>query len=339
MIVPVFLPHLGCGQRCIYCNQDIITDSTKGDRLEQRIASLLDPIESPVEVALYGGNPLGLEHESLKHLLALFGPYRNKISGLRMSARPGPVDRNTIRALKDYRVRTIELGTPTFNDRILDLLSRGHSSDDSRSSVRLMKEEGFETGMQVMVGLPGETDEDIRELVSAILDLAPAFIRIYPLVVIKDTPLCELFDSGVFVPDSLERAVSKAAFVYVSAWSRGIPTIKMGLTENPLLASCMAAGPYHPAFGYLVKSEAFRLAVTSVCEGLRVDGGVHLHVCASDVPHLIGYKSSNMQRLGNRWGSIVWDGSPSLEAGHFVVQAGGKTVEASLTDGLARTPA
>lgn len=335
MIVPIFLPHLGCGKRCIYCNQDVITDSTKEDGLKQRIAALLGSVESPVEVALYGGNPLGLEREPLKNLLSLFDPYRESITRLRISARPGPVDRDIIRVLKDYRVGTIELGTPTFNDRILALLSRGHTSQDSRDSVKTMKEERFETGMQVMVGLPGETDEDVKEIVSAISDLAPAFIRIYPLVVIEDTPLRGLFDSGGFIPCSLEEAVSKAAFVYVSAWSRGIPTIKMGLTENPALKARIAAGPYHPAFGYLVKSEAFRLAVTSACERLGAGRGIRVRLCAGDVAHLVGYKSSGLQRLNGAHGPVAWDTEPSLEAGHFFVEAGGRTAEASLADALA----
>jgi histone acetyltransferase (RNA polymerase elongator complex component) len=193
MIVPVFLPHLGCGQRCTYCNQNFITDNAGTYRLEERIASLLGSVKTPVEVALYGGNPLGLEPGSLERLLALFKPYEEKIARLRISAKPGPVSRSAILVLKQHRVGTIELGTPTFNDRILGLLSRGHTSKDSRDALLSLKEEGFETGMQVMVGLPEETDDDLRGTVSAIFSLSPSFIRIYPLVVIEETPLFEQF--------------------------------------------------------------------------------------------------------------------------------------------------
>jgi hypothetical protein len=334
MIAPVFLPHLGCGKRCIYCNQEVITDSNKEDGPERQIASLLDDVAGPVEVALYGGNPLGLGYESLRRLLSLFVPYQNKISGLRISTKPGSVDRKTLQLLKEHRVRTVELGTPTFNDDILDRLARGHTGEDARNSVKRLKEEGFETGMQLMVGLPGETGEDIRDLVDEVHRLSPAFIRIYPLVVIRDTPLCDMFGSGDFVPDPLERAVSKAAFIYTTAWSSGIPTIKMGLTDNTGLKSRIVAGPYHPAFGYLAKCEAFRLAVANLCKKTGAREGVRLSVAPGDVPHLIGYKSSNIGELRGEFATFDWDTDDSLEPGHFRVLAGRSTVEGSLSDGI-----
>ncbi len=336
MIVPVFLPHLGCGQRCTYCNQNLITDSAGTYGLEERIASLLAPFETPVEVALYGGNPLGLESTALERLLSLFEPYEEKITRLRISAKPKPVSRSAIRVLKEHRVRTIELGTPTFNDRILDMLSRGHTSEDSRNALMLMKEEGFETGMQVMVGLPGETDDDLYETVSAIVSLAPSFIRIYPLVVIEETPLFEQFASGSFIPDALDTAVAKAAFIYASAWTHGISTIKMGLTENPALKAKIAGGPYHPAFGYLAKSEAFRLAVTNKCEKIGVKGEVLLHVCPGDVAHLVGNRRSNLEKLNSGAVSITWNTDQALKAGHFSIEAGGRSVEGNLGDALTR---
>lgn len=336
MIVPVFLPHLGCGRRCIYCNQEVITDSHKNGGLERHIASLLDGVAGPVEVAVYGGNPLGLGHRSLERLLSFFTPYRGKIAGLRISTKPGRVDDHTFQLLKDHGVRTVELGTPTFNDDILERLARDHTAHDSRDSVKRMKEEGFETGMQLMVGLPGETGEDILDLANEVCDLSPAFIRIYPLVVIEDTPLHDMFESGDFVPDPLERAVSKAAFIYATAWSKGIPAIKMGLTENGELKARIAAGPYHPAFGYLVKCEAFRLAIANICERTGVRGGVRVSISPGDVPHLVGYKRSNVGKLSGEYGMNDWDIDPSLDAGRFLVSAGGTIVEGSLSDAVHR---
>jgi histone acetyltransferase (RNA polymerase elongator complex component) len=337
MILPVFLPHLGCGRRCTYCNQNLISDSTSAYQLEERLHRLFAPLNLPVEVALYGGNPLGLGLASLKHLFARFEPYRDKIARFRLSARPEPVSRSVIDVLKDQGVRTIEFGTPTFNDRILARLSRGHSSEDSRNSVRLMKEEGFETGMQVMVGLPGETADDLRETVSAITSLAPSFLRIYPLVVIEGTPLFEQFSSGDFIPDTIEAAVAKAAFIYASAWEQGIVTIKMGLTENPSLKARVAAGPYHPAFGYMVKSDAFRTAVMNRCERLNLAGQLLLRICPSDVPHLVGYKRLNIRMLNTETRSIAWDTDELLRPGHFIVEAKGMSSDGNLTDALPRT--
>jgi histone acetyltransferase (RNA polymerase elongator complex component) len=161
------------------------------------------------------------------------------------------VSARSIAVLKKHGVRVIELGIPTVNDAILRLLGRGHTAGDFFDAFRILTGEGFEMGMQVMVGLPGETLADLQETVFAMIALAPRFIRIYPLVVIEDTRLFERFTRGDYSPDSLDTAVTKACFVYVSAWSHAIRTIKMGLTENEVIKEKIASGPYHPAFGYL----------------------------------------------------------------------------------------
>jgi histone acetyltransferase (RNA polymerase elongator complex component) len=235
-------------------------------------------------------------------------------------------------------VRTIEIGTPTFNDRILALLNRGHDSEDSRNTVRIMKEEGFETGMQVMVGLPGETDADLRMNVAEILSLAPSFIRIYPLVVIEETPLFDQFRSGAYVPDTLETAVTKAAYVYSSAWAHGIATIKMGLTENEALRSRIAAGPYHPALGDLVKSETYRLALENKCGEIGAKGGVSVRIYPGDTPLLVGHRRSNIEKLQKGGISISWETDQALKKGHFVVEAGGRKALGDLSNALARIP-
>ncbi len=124
MIVPVFLPHIGCGERCTYCNQDFITNNPRDTKIETRIARSLASVQGPVEAALYGGNILGLGARDLAGLLRLFEPYRHKISHMRISAKPGPVSARTIAVLKEHGVRVIELGIPTVNDAILRLLRK-----------------------------------------------------------------------------------------------------------------------------------------------------------------------------------------------------------------------
>jgi histone acetyltransferase (RNA polymerase elongator complex component) len=338
MIVPVFLPHAGCGQRCTYCNQDIITNNVKGVSTGSRIARLLQPIRDPVEVALYGGNMLGLGPEELEGLLSLFDPYRRRISHLRISAKPGPVSKETIAVLKEHGVTVVELGIPTVNDAILRALGRGHTARDFFESFRLLVGEGFEVGMQVMVGLPGEAFADLCETVSAVTTLAPCFIRIYPLVVIEDTGLFEAFAKGAYVPDTLEAAVTKASFVYASAWSHGVRTIKMGLTDNDVIKERIAAGPFHPAFGYLVKSEAFRLAVSRVCEAKGARGRVTVSVSPHDVAHIVGPGRANVHRFREEGIAIDWATDPALDEGFFRVNGIGKEAEGSLADSLAMIP-
>jgi histone acetyltransferase (RNA polymerase elongator complex component) len=337
MIVPIFLPHYGCGQRCAYCNQDYIANSEKG-RIEERIARLLAPRPDQVEVALYGGNMLGLEPVRLEGLLRLFEPYRDRISSVRLSTKPIPPKREVIRLLRKYGVRTIELGTPSFNDDILAALKRGHTAVHSFAAYRRLREEGFDVGLQTMVGLPGETPRDVRQTAEIVDQLAPSFIRIYPLLVLHDTDLHQEFASGRFLPDTLESAVAKAVFIYVAAWNSGIATIKMGLTENDVLKEKIAAGPFHPAFGYLVKSEAFCLALLQTCTASEIRGAVRLRLHPGDAAHLSGHKGAGLARLKAFGVFPVRVEEPTLERGHFVIESGGVSAQGSLADALAMIP-
>jgi histone acetyltransferase (RNA polymerase elongator complex component) len=338
MIVPLFLPHLGCGQHCTYCNQDHITNSEKGGGIEERVARLLGSRSTPVEVALYGGNMLGLDRTRLEGLLRLFEPYRHQIAGLRISTKPIAPDMAVIALLKKYGVRTIELGIPTFNDEILAALRRGHTADNLFTTYRVLREEGFETGIQVMVGLPGETARDVRETAKAITFLAPAFIRIYPLLVLRDTELYQDFKSGRFSPDTIESAVAKAVFISITAWTHRIRTIKMGLTENDVLKEKIAAGPFHPAFGYLVKSGAFCLALLQTCAASAIRGNILLRVHPRDVAHLTGHKGSNLAKAKASGIFPTWEEDRTLEEGHFIIESGGKRAQGSLADALAMIP-
>ncbi len=243
MIAPLFLPHLGCGRRCTYCNQDHITGGQAAP-LKERIGRLFATLARPAEVALYGGeHPRACRQGRSRQSSASSTRTATRSPPCAYRSRPRIVAPGVIALLKKYGVRTIELGAPSFNDAILARLNRGHTAEDVRSAFRLLRAQGFETGLQVMVGLPGETPDDVRETAANIVDLAPAFIRIYPLLVIEDTPLCRDFRAGRFSPDTLEAAVAKSAFIYVSAWTHGIKTIKMGLTANDVLAEKVVGRP------------------------------------------------------------------------------------------------
>jgi histone acetyltransferase (RNA polymerase elongator complex component) len=335
MILPVFLPHLGCGHRCIYCNQNHITRRSGTADVEGQLVALFNSSHTSVEVALYGGNPLGLDPDSLEGLFQLFEPFVSRISSFRISAKPGPVDEKIVNILRTHGVRTIELGIPSFNDTILSNLQRGHTAADAIDTYSFLAQRGFDMGIQVMVGLPQETFEDVERTVSHVVQLAPHFIRIYPLVVMEDTPLFQLFRESRFQPDQIAEAVAKCAFMYANTWKWGIRVIKMGLTENDILKEKIAAGPYHPAFGYLVKSETFRRAVENKCQEAGISGSLLLTLNHRDLPHLIGLRRSNLERLNRVSIGVDWIVDNMMMPGHFLVESAGRKVPGNLTDALA----
>jgi histone acetyltransferase (RNA polymerase elongator complex component) len=335
MIVPVFLPHLGCEGRCIYCDQLHITDIRGSDisAVEEVVKAYLAPLTQPAEVGLFGGNIFGVPPSDLTRLFACFEPYRDKITGFRISTKPVPLREETVRLLKEKGVTTVELGVPAFNDRTLKMLGRGHTIADIERAVSRLREEGFTVALQVMVGLPGETMGDVRDTAQSIIRLAPAYIRIYPLAVLKGTPLEAMYRSGAFIPDAFEEAVERALFIYLHALKAGIKVVKMGLTENEVIEERVVAGHYHPAFGYVVKTWAFRLAVLAKIKahGIRGDASVLLN--KRDVPHLLGYKRSNMQRFASEGVNISYE-TGGMAVGSFLITHAAGTAEGDIFDAL-----
>jgi len=332
MIVPIFLPHLGCGERCTYCDQDIITDIAEKD-LDARFAGMLAPQKGFFEVGLYGGNIFGLAPPALRRLFSYFKDHKHQITGFRISTKPVPLNTEVIKILKQNRVTTIELGMPTFNDRTLNLLNRRHTAEDLRQTFSILKEEGFLLALQVMTGLPDETMGDIRETAEGILCLAPSYIRIYPLAVIAKPPLADAFATKKFEPISFEDTVKRTVFLYLVALKAGIRTVKMGLTDNEVIKERIIGGSYHPAFGSIVKSTAFYLAITAKLDEQSLQGDVLVTLNPRDIPHLIGHKRSNLARFREQGVSVTWK-TAERPPDTFVLTCGENEIEGNIFDAL-----
>lgn len=334
MIIPVFLPHLGCRDRCIYCDQDTITDIGQ-EELRVRIAQSLSHDRGPFEVGLYGGNIFGIEPKALRRLFSCFEDYRDNITNFRISTKPVPLDRETIEVLKENRVATIELGIPSFNDRILETLNRRHTAGDLRLTFSRLTAEGFQIALQTMVGLPGETMEDIKETAENIIRLTPCYIRIYPLVFLKQTPLASMYETQQFIPITFEEAVRRTLFIYLRALQHNIKTVKMGLTDNEVIKERIIGGFYHPAFGFLVKSAALYLAVKAkIAEG-GFSGEVTVCLNNRDTPHLLGHKRSNLMAFQRAGLSITLE-KTDIPPGTFLLRSHGLEAAGMIFDALSQ---
>ena len=129
---------------------------------------------------------------------------------------------------------------------------------------------GLELGIQLLPGLPGHGEATWREDVGKALRLAPSVIRIYPCVVMAGTELDRMFIRGEYSPWSLDLAVAETGWAVLRFWEAGIRVIRLGLaSEREMLAKLMA-GPWHPAFGSMVRSEALLLFLQEKLAGRKV---------------------------------------------------------------------
>ncbi len=324
MVIPVFLPHVGCTVRCIYCHQGYITGIDERD-LKERIDRALSGRSEACEVGLFGGNIFGVEPADLERLFSFFDAHRGVVRGFRLSTKPVPLRDDTIDILKSNGVRLVELGIPTFNDTVLAALNRAHTAEDLFRAYERLLGEGFGLALQFMVGLPGETMSDIEETVENMVRLGPEYIRIYPLVVFRNTPLYGLYEKGGFTPIPFEEALERAALIYRRALEAGIDVANVGLTDNEMVKEMVAGGFYHPAFGNLVQSRIFRDALGSVLGKIKGPKEVTVVLHRNDIPLLVGYRRENLRHFASLGIALRWDPS-GAERGSFEVISGRERV-------------
>ena len=332
MIIPIFLPHLGCIDRCIYCNQGYITNVLDDD-IRSTIKHSLNVNKDTFEIGLYGGNIFGIDPSLLRTLFNYFEPYKERITNFRISTKPVPLKEETIGILKENNVSVIELGMPTFNDDILRKLNRQHTVDEFLTTFRALKDEGFNVAIQIMVGLPGELWSDVITTASNIVQLNPHYIRIYPLVVIADTPLEIMYNNGVFVPIPFDKALDRAVFIYLTALKHNIKTVKIGLTDNETIKDKVVAGHYHPAFGYLVRSQAFYLGVKTLIDKHSLKGDAIVHLNNRDIPHLVGQKRLNIERFQKAGTTVTWQ-KGDIDVGNFIIESALSRVSGNIFNAL-----
>lgn len=306
-VIPVFVPHLGCPNDCVFCNQRRISGSTEPataqdvDNAIQQAAALL-PKGAKRQLAFYGGSFTAIPVAEQTALLAAAKRHMDsgEIDALRLSTRPDAIDGEILKRLKYYGVETIELGAQSMCDEVLLLSGRGHTAADVENASRMIKAAGFRLILQMMTGLPGDSAARTEETARRIIALAPDGVRIYPTVIVRDTALYDLWRAGRYEEHTVERAVEYCAAIVPLFEAAGIPIIRMGLNPTEDLSGGAAAGgAYHPALGELVKS---RIMLNSAREKLRAadiapQSAVTLGVNAAKVSQMTGQHRCNIVAL------------------------------------------
>jgi len=340
MIIPFFIPHAGCPHQCVFCDQKSITGKSAPpdpSSFPSTISSYLATAspEVLVQVAFYGGSFTALPVEDQKRFLGAVQPFlaTGRIESIRLSTRPDAVTPDILALLKHYHVRTVELGAQSMDDEVLLLSGRGHTAAHTASAVTLLRERAFFIGLQLMPGLPGDTAARFQETVSRVISLKPDFVRIYPALVIRGTPLAELYLTGKYAPLSLDDAVDICRVAMERFEAAGIAVVRAGLqpTEELERPGTVLAGPWHPAFGQLVGSSRFLESMRALLEPGNASAPVTFAVNPADLSSAIGQNRRNIHAIReqyNRDARIIAD--PALPRGSIRRGPSCNTKEAGL---------
>lgn len=315
-IIPIFVPHLGCPNDCTFCNQKKISGQTKNVKAEDvknTIEYYLNNFKDDnkyIEVAFFGGSFTGIDVDKQKELLSVAYEYikNKKIDSIRISTRPDYINKEILKMLKSYGVKTIELGVQSTNDYILNKSKRGHTFEDVKKASKLIRKNGFILGHQMMVGLPESTRQDEINTAKDLIKLKPKIVRIYPVLVIKGTQLEKDYESGEYIPLTVEQAVETSKDLLVLFNKKKINVIRIGLqntneiTDPNSKESQVVAGPYHPAFRQLVESRLWYDNIANEIKKVNSNvSHIQIDVNPSDINNAVGHKRINIKKINDTY--------------------------------------
>jgi len=311
-VIPIFVPHLGCPNDCTFCNQKSISGKDKKITEEALRKTINDYLKSfkeknnKIEIAFFGGSFTGIDIKEQEKLLKIANEYikQKKVDEIRISTRPDYINKDILKMLKKYNVKTIELGVQSTNNYILSKCHRGHTFEDVKKASKLIRRYRFNLGHQMMVGLPESTKIDELNTAKDLIKLKPKMVRIYPVLVIKNTKLSEEYINGEYEPITLNQAVERCKELVYLFNKKRIKVIRIGLQNTDLISepgsnkSEVIAGPYHPAFGQLVADSIWYDSIVDKIKKFNVKvKEVNIKVNPMEVNNVIGHKKSNAKKL------------------------------------------
>ena len=311
-IIPIFVPQLGCPNDCIFCNQKSISGQTKmptEDEVRKIIEANLKSFKEEsafVEIAFFGGSFTGIDRALQEKYLGIAKEYidTKKVNAIRISTRPDYITKDILKMLKQYGVKTIELGVQSTNDYILQRCGRGHTFKDIKQASKLIRRRRFNLGHQIMVGLPESTKLDELRCCKDILKLKPKMVRIYPVLVIKNTKLEKDYNEGKYKALTIVQAIEVCKELVKLFAKKNIEVIRIGLQPTDTIQdpSCkdseVVAGPFHPAFRQLVESGMWYDVIVEKIKKLNTKvKEVVVTVNPIDVNNVVGQKRENIHNL------------------------------------------
>ncbi len=312
--IPVFIPHLGCPNSCVFCDQRKISgcisfdESDVKDQIEEVLSTLSEADEA--EIAFFGGSFTGIDRDLMIRLLRISDGFveSGRVSCVRCSTRPDYIDPDILLILRAHHVKTVELGIQSMSDEVLSASKRGHTAARSLEACRMVKEAGFELVGQMMIGLPGSTLEYEIATAKAICSAGADGARVYPTVVFVSTELAEMSSDGRYMPLDIEDAIERTASVLDIFDREGVPVIRVGLCSGENLSSpeSVVGGANHPALGELAMGELTYRRICEAADKVLASANAEGKIMTVYVPkgatsRAVGHKKRNILRLNEKY--------------------------------------
>jgi histone acetyltransferase (RNA polymerase elongator complex component) len=318
--IPVFIPEAACPHRCVFCNQQNITEQQKQPAISDVIATVerhlaTIPEDSETEIAFFGGNFTGLPVQQQTNYLQSVQHFLRdgKVASIRCSTRPDYIDHQTVERLAAFHVKMVELGAQSFDNEVLKASGRGHSAEDIERAVSILKDCRMPFGLQMMTGLPFDTPEKSKHTAQEIVRLGAENTRIYPCLIVRDTALERLYHSRLYQPQTMEEAVALCAELVVFFEQHKVKVLRVGLHRSEGFDSgqTLVAGPYHPSFNELGESYLWNIELKKHLR-FGVSENVKIYVSKGASGVASGHKQCNRKWIEQHFKTVRFIEDESL---------------------------
>lgn len=310
--IPVFIPHKGCPNSCVFCNQKKISGQTKDvtvedvDNIIREYLNYYDKTDKKIEVAFFGGSFTGIDIKLQEAYLKVAYKYieSKEIDSIRLSTRPDYINDEILKLLSKYKVETIELGVQSMDKDVLNASKRGHSDKDVIYASNLINKYNIRLGHQVMIGLPESNLQKEVYTIKECLKLKPKQLRIYPVYVIDESELYNMYKKNIYVPLTIKDAVKRCIAVIHECQKEDISIIRLGLqsTDEITCNNSKIVGPISDNLAEYVIAGIIREKIDKILDEINIeDKELIIHVLPKYISTTIGPKKVNKIYFENKY--------------------------------------
>ena len=202
-----------CKRKCYYC--DFISFCEKDELQENYINTVIQEIEDFFNlnknvkiktIYIGGGTPSFIDGKYIEKIMNIFN--KENVVEATIEVNPGSASLEKLKKYKECGINRLSIGLQSTEDRLLKKIGRIHNYNDFLATYNLAREVGFDNiNVDLMIGLPGQTIEDVKSSLNKVIDLNPSHISVYSLIVEENTIIYNLIEQNkIVLPDEeLER--------------------------------------------------------------------------------------------------------------------------------------
>lgn len=195
-----------CAKKCYYC--DFVSYPNMKEKQKEYVEALKNEIKSydlqnynVTTIYIGGGTPSYIES---KYIVEILENLKSKLKATKfenmeitIEVNPGTVTKEKLLDYKKAGINRLSIGLQSANDRLLEQIGRIHKYQDFLQTYNLARNVGFENiNVDLMLGLPNQSIEDLKESIENVIDLQPEHISIYSLIVEERTKLYKKIETG-----------------------------------------------------------------------------------------------------------------------------------------------